>query len=189
MSLVNVQEIDNFLTNSESDLIINIALPMLEKQAVLGKDAPNDYRVAEGTWLYSSEHKIILYIKNKLSKLIKIPIENMEDMNFVKYNVGGQYKVHHDFFHPNTDYYNESIGSSGQRIFTALIYLNEGFKGGQTEFPKINLKVEPRKNKLVIWRNVALDGSTIDESLHAGLPVEEGVKYIGVIWIREKKFS
>jgi prolyl 4-hydroxylase len=184
-----IQEFDDFLTSKESEEIINLATPAFEEQSVLGKNAPSDYRVADGTWLYGNTHQIIKDIKLKISKNINIPIEHMEDMNVVKYKKGGQYKVHHDFFHPNTDYFEESVGSSGQRIFTALIYLNDDFKGGETDFPKINKKIMPKKNKLVIWRNVEKDGSLIDNSLHAGLPVEEGIKYIGVIWIREKKFS
>ena len=69
-----------------------------------------------------------------------------------------------------------------------MIYLNDDFEGGETHFPSLNLVVKPKKGKLVIWDNVNEDGSLDFNSLHAGLPVKKGFKYIAVIWIRENKF-
>jgi prolyl 4-hydroxylase len=109
----------------------------------------------------------------------------MEQLHFVHYAVGGEYKVHHDFFHPGTDYYKDSIGRWGQRKKTALIYLNDNFKGGETEFPEVKRTIIPKKNKLVIWDNLKENGELDYASLHAGLPVIEGIKQIVVLWIRE----
>jgi len=76
----------------------------------------------------------------------------------------------------------------GQRAKSALVYLNDDFTGGETEFPKINIRVSPQKGKLVLWDNTFEDGNPDHDSLHAGLPVISGTKYIAVIWIRFGKF-
>jgi prolyl 4-hydroxylase len=48
--------------------------------------------------------------------------------------------------------------------------------------------VTPLKGKLVVWDNLNPNGSLDYTSIHAGLPVISGIKYIAVIWIRENKF-
>ena len=182
-----VKEIENFITSEESDNLISLAEKTLSKMTVMGKNPSSTYRVADGTWL-SNQDELSKMVREKISKIVEIPTENMEGTHIVKYGIGGEYKVHHDFFHTGTDYYEKSLSRGGQRKFTALIYLNDDFEGGETEFPKLNIKVKPQKNKLVIWDNLKEDGDLNYDSLHAGLPVIQGTKYICIIWIREKKF-
>ena len=112
----------------------------------------------------------------------------MESIHVVKYSVGEEYKDHHDFFHPGEEYYEDEVNRGGQRLKTALVYLNDDFEGGETNFPNLNIKVDPKKGKLVLWDNIKDDGSLDYDSLHAGLPVKSGYKYIAVIWIRENEF-
>jgi len=64
-------------------------------------------------------------------------------------------------------------------------FVNEDFEGGKTVFPKWNASVEPTVGSVITWRNMTIDGSLEEDSLHAGLPVTKGVKYILVIWVRE----
>ena len=77
---------------------------------------------------------------------------------------------------------------TGFRKKTCLIYLNEDFEGGETHFPKLNIKIQPRLGKAVVWNNTHEDNRVIEESLHAGLPVLSKSKWIMSIWIREKPF-
>jgi prolyl 4-hydroxylase len=182
-----VQETLEFISNEESNKLIELAEIDLKKMTVLGENSPNDYRIAQGTWLPNDQEPMNT-IRDRISKIINIPVENMEASHIVKYDIGGEYKVHHDFFHANTDYLDSELKRGGQRTHTALIYLNDNFEGGETEFPKLNQIIKPQKNKLVIWKNLKDNGELDMDSLHAGLPVKSGFKYILVIWIREKKF-
>ena len=59
-----------------------------------------------------------------------------------------------------------------------MAYLNQTGGGGATEFPLLDLSVEPQLGRLLIWNNMALDGSPNPWTLHAGQPVEAGTKYI-----------
>jgi prolyl 4-hydroxylase len=52
----------------------------------------------------------------------------------------------------------------------------------------LNITIKPEKNKMVIWDNLNQDESLNYDSLHAGLPVKSGVKYIAIIWIRKNQF-
>ena len=127
-------------------------------------------------------------IREVIAKVTKVPIENQEAMSIIRYNVGGEFKAHHDCFSPAADYYKTVIAQGGQRIKTCLIYLNEDFEGGETDFPNIPYKVKPKTGKLAMFNSIDDNGGIIPQSLHAGLPVTKGVKYLATIWIRERPF-
>ena len=181
-----IQEFKNILSGDECNVLINLSKDKLSKASTLGKQI-EDYRTAQTTWIYDVND-----LTNKIKELIfektNLPIENQEQIHIVKYNIGGEYKEHHDFFHPNTDYFESQIQRGGQRIYSCLFYLNDDFTGGETHFPKINQKIKPELGKLVIWKNLNDDLTINPNSLHAGLPVIKGEKWICIVWVRENKF-
>jgi prolyl 4-hydroxylase len=78
--------------------------------------------------------------------------------------------------------------TENDRIGTAILYLNEGFKGGETFFPELGLKVIPEKGS-VLFFDYKYSYETNKKTLHAGLPVIEGTKYIATFWIRQSDAS
>jgi len=185
LNKIIIHNIENFITDEEGSKILEKAGKDLVKLTVLGRNAGDNHRTAQGTWLDNNE---TVALREKISKIINVPVENFEYLHVVKYEIGGEYKTHHDFFHPNTDYFEDEIKRGGQRTHSALIYLNEDFEGGETDFPKIPYRAIPKKNKLIIWKNVDENNKVEYNSLHAGLPVTKGTKYIGIFWVREGKF-
>lgn len=182
-----IKIIDNVLTQNECNELINLGINNgLVTANTLGENIES-YRTADNTWIWQSNE-----LTTKIQKIVEtesgLSIKNQEKIHIVKYNIGGEYKPHHDFFHPNTDYYKNTIGTSGQRVFSCLFYLNDDFIGGETNFPNKKIKITPKLGRLLIWRNLNKNGSLDYESLHAGLPVIAGTKYIAIIWVRENKF-
>jgi len=182
--MINI--IDNVLTPSECDELIKLGNPGLKEATTLGETI-NGYRTADGSWLYTPT-PLTEKVKQIVSTMTGTPKENQEFIHIVKYEIGGEYKEHHDFFPPGQSYTPESLGVSGQRTTSCLFYLNDDYEGGETFFPIKKIKVTPRKGRLLIWSNVDINGVEDSESLHAGLPVIDGTKYISIIWIREKQF-
>jgi prolyl 4-hydroxylase len=182
---IYVNELDNFMTDEECQKLIDIAENRMTTLSVMGD--LEGYRIADGIFLGDKEDVLVKY-RDELSSMTGIPKQNMEDVHIIKYSPGGEYKSHHDWFHPDEDYYEEAVKCGGQRMKTALVYLNDDFVGGETEFPRLNLKIIPQKGKLVVWDNICPDGSLSLDSMHTGCIVEEGYKYIAVIWMREKCF-
>ena len=179
-------EQENFLSIDECNALIEHARPQLFKTTTMGK-VIDGYRVAEGAWL-SKDIPEVSKLRNMVSEYISMPLENMEGTHIVKYEIGGEYKTHHDFFHPGENYFAGEVKRGGQRAKSALVYLNDDFTGGETDFPKVSTTIKPKSGKIVVWTNLNPDGSLDYNSLHAGLPVLTGTKYIAVIWIRENKF-
>lgn len=78
---------------------------------------------------------------------------------------------------------------SGNRLSTALLYLNSDFKGGHTCFPALSLSIEPKPGMLVAWNNLVDDGTRNPAALHSGEPILSGLKYIIPVHLRERPFQ
>ena len=76
-------------------------------------------------------------------------------------------------------------GLTNQRVKTALVYLNDGYDGGQTAFPAARQAYRGQVGDAIVFRNVDDDGRADQASVHAGLPVVTGEKYLASRWIRE----
>jgi prolyl 4-hydroxylase len=177
----------NFLSHTMCDKIISYAAPKLSEMETLGV-GKHDGRVADGTWLDFSYPEVSI-ISNLIVDLSGYPSENQEQLHVVKYNTGGKYDAHYDFFVPNENYFDSVMSQGGQRVQSWLIYLNDDFEGGETHFPKEGATVVPHKGMVLGWNNIKGEGQLNWNSFHAGMPVLSGTKWIGVIWVREYKFG
>lgn len=179
---------ENFLIDNDCDALLKKFGTELATSTTLGEYVEG-YRTAENTWISNHEDPIVKEFMTRVALLTGTPVENQESPNLVKYEIGGEYKHHHDYFHPNTDYYEECIAQGGQRTHSAILYLNDDFTGGETDFPDIKTRVTPKKGLLCIWNNINHRGDLEPSSFHAGLPVITGRKWILISWIRERKFG
>ena len=102
-----------------------------------------------------------------------------EPLNVLRYKQGQQFRPHHD---------GRGSGEGPMRIMTALIWLNEQFDGGETEFPRLKIRVRGGIGDMLVFRNFRDDGSEDDRLIHAGLPVSQGVKWMASRWIRATDF-
>ena len=66
-----------------------------------------------------------------------------------------------------------------------MIYLNRPEEGGATRFKAIGKIVQPETGKLLIWNNLLADGTPNEATLHQGMKVRKGTKYILTQWFRE----
>ena len=82
--------------------------------------------------------------------------------------------------------YPEEMHVRGQRVKTCLVYLNSGYDGGETEFPKLGIKFRGNVGEALVFDNVDAAGSGDINTLHAGLPVTRGEKWLLSQWIRNK---
>ncbi|MGI8705701.1 MAG: prolyl hydroxylase family protein [Sphingomicrobium sp.] len=127
-------------------------------------------------------------IETRIADMLGIDRSWGEPLQGQKYEVGQEFKAHSDFFYIDQPYWSEYEPHGGQRTWTAMIYLNEPKKGGGTGFPYLDLVVQPRLGRILIWNNMAGDGSPNPWTQHEGQPVEAGTKYIVTKWYRERTF-
>ena len=67
-----------------------------------------------------------------------------------------------------------------------MIYLNEVAAGGATRFRMLDKTFRPEVGKLLLWNNRLPDGQVNPATLHHGMKVRKGVKYVITKWYREE---
>jgi len=180
--------LEHFLSPDECQALIAVARAKLQKSGLLGFQREN-YRTSSGAWLAPDDLPAVIgKIRQLVCTLTGLPPENQEPVQVLHYAVGQEYLPHQDFWHPNTDYYDGQMARGGQRPWSVMIYLNDVPRGGGTAFPDVGIHVAAERGKVLAWRNT-IDGTLNYESLHAGLPVEEGEKWVAVTWVRERAFT
>ena len=124
-------------------------------------------------------------IDESIAALLGVDPVHGETMQGQRYQPGQQFRAHHDYFHETESYWEKVKRQGGQRTWTAMIYLNDVAEGGATWFPQAGIKVAPRRGLLLAWNNMNPDGSPNEATLHEGMAVVEGTKYIVTKWFRE----
>ena len=124
-------------------------------------------------------------IDESIANLLGIDPAMGETMQGQRYAPGQHFRAHHDFFHEGEEYWAAMKANGGQRTWTAMIYLNEVDEGGATWFPQAGIRVAPKRGLLLAWNNMNPDGSPNQRTLHEGMPVVKGTKYIVTKWFRE----
>lgn len=109
-----------------------------------------------------------------------------EPMQGQRYAVGQEFKGHTDYFEPEGIDFERYCSVSGNRTWTVMIYLNEPEAGGATRFKTIDKIVQPETGKLLAWNNRRPDGSLNPATIHQGMKVRSGVKYVITKWFRER---
>ena len=136
----------------------------------------------------NSYDPLIVDVDARIAALLGIEKAHGEPLQGQRYQEGQQFREHADFFYIDEPYWAEYEPHGGQRTWTAMIYLNEPDAGGATRFKLLDFEVEPKLGRILIWNNMALDGSPNPWTLHEGTAVERGTKYIVTKWYRERQF-
>jgi prolyl 4-hydroxylase len=126
-----------------------------------------------------AENPVIHAINRRLATASGTQPEAGEPLQILRYFPGQEFKPHRDC----------TSDVANQRIFTVLVYLNDGYTGGETLFCKSGLKVRGEPGDALVFRNADEEGRPDPDSLHAGLSVTSGVKLIASRWIRRKRFG
>lgn len=153
-------------------------------------DANGDgyFRTSETCDLHRDE-KAVQELERKLFEANGIDPKFGEPCQGQRYDVGQEFKAHTDYFTPGGPGYEEFCSVSGQRTWTFMVYLNAVEAGGATRFKAIGKTFQPEAGKLVCWNNARPDGSVNPNTLHHGMKVRKGVKFVITKWYREKPWS
>ena len=177
-----------FITPDENRYIIDRATPLFaESQLVSG--TMKNVRKSETAWLNRND-PVVSKIIGRVCDLVKISPKNAEKMQVVKYEPNGYYNLHYDASCDDRRECVEFEKNGGQRVITMLIYLNDEYHGGETDFPRLNSKYKPPKNSGLLFYSLEKNGNKCHPlSIHAGTPVISGNKYIANIWLRETEYD
>ena len=97
---------------------------------------------------------------------------------------------HFDSFDYETEDGKKYWEPGGQRMITVIAYLNDVEEGGETGFPKLDINIPTKIGDVVVFHNTLLDDAATHpkinpRSLHGGMHVIKGEKWMVNLWFRE----
>jgi prolyl 4-hydroxylase len=180
--------LENILSAEECDELIELARPRLQRALTVdseGRHQVDQRRTSEGMFFTLNEVPLVGRIEQRLATLLGVPASHGEGLQILHYLPGQEYEPHFDWFDPEQPGYGAITAVGGQRIASVVMYLNTPAQGGGTAFPEIGLTVTARRGAAVYFAYEGGDQS----SLHAGLPVLQGEKWIATKWLRERPYK
>jgi hypothetical protein len=127
-----------------------------------------------------------LLVQARMAAATGIPFAHMEPPTVLHYDTGEQITEHYDFVDPGIPSYAQQIARDGQRVVTFLIYLNDDYEGGETEFPRLGFAHKGTAGEGLFFTNAHASGAADLRSLHAGRPPSRGEKWIVSQFIRNR---
>jgi prolyl 4-hydroxylase len=184
-SAVELYIVRDFLSAEECAALIALIDANRVPSPVVSDDPVPSYRTSETCYLYAGPDAVTT-VEARLDQLTGLDPRYGEALQGQRYAVGQEFKPHHDFFDTQQLYWRDQVTMGGQRTWSAMTFLNEPVLGGRTNFPIADVIITPKAGNLVIWNNMDALGAANPGSLHQGMPVEQGVKYVLTKWYRER---
>ena len=125
----------------------------------------------------------------RISGALGLRSSQFEPMNILHYQPGEEFTAHYDFLDDSSPGLAADKRERGQRIVTFLVYLNEGYGGGETAFPRLNYAFKGQTGDAIMFGNVDPGGAPDLSTLHAGMPPTSGEKWLLSQWVRDKTQS
>jgi prolyl 4-hydroxylase len=176
-----------------ADALVAVASPLVQRSQIVdartGESRPDPMRTSSHVTLGPRQHDHVLEaIERCIARVSALPVENGELVQILRYRIGEEFKPHVDYFNESGAASYQSLADGGQRAQTVLIYLNDGYAGGSTVFPKLQIEIRGRRGDLLHFHNLGADGLGHRDSLHAGTPVTNGEKWLLSKWIRSESY-
>jgi prolyl 4-hydroxylase len=176
--------LDDFLKPKDCARIVALASHHLKPSGLSHDPRDESFRVSQTALLSELRSPLAATVDDRICRALGIRAEYSEAIQAQRYEVGGQFKPHYDFFGPRADPHRSACSVRGNRTWTFMVYLDDDFEGGATRFTEIGLSVRPKTGMALLWNNLQPDGSANPATRHCGEPVTRGTKNIITKWFR-----
>ena len=184
-----IVEFQEFLQPHEVDVLKKVAGHNFERS--LAGDGVTPVRTSSTSWCnvqHCLKDETIQTVRERISNVTRVPWENAEHLQVLRYHPGQFYREHHDQNSPR-------YSAWGPRLYTFFMYLSDredtGLEGGETRFTKLNISVTPKRGSAILWPSVHSDNpwETEDKTYHEAVTVSKGEKYAANFWIHMFEFQ
>lgn len=169
----------NMLTEQGCRYLQQLAKPRLRPSFVIdpksGQRRPDSIRTSNSASLGPDvEDLLVSLLNDRIAAASGTSRDQGEPLHILRYQGSQEYRLHSDVL-PQ---------ASNQRIWTVIVYLNDDYEAGETAFPALNLKLKGKRGDALLFRNIDGNGKADSMMRHAGLPPENGEKWVATRWIR-----
>lgn len=186
-----VAVIDRLLSADECRLLIAASQPMLRGSQTVDPQTGLPIAIPLRTSSDASvdpvaEDLALRLVQLRIAAAAGVDLPHAEHLTVLRYAPGQEYRPHRDYVPPGA--VERDRPEAGNRARTICVYLNAVAAGGDTEFPLAGVRIAPAPGRAVVFDNLHSDGRPDPDSLHAGLPVERGEKWLATLWLRERAY-
>ncbi|MEL6877679.1 MAG: 2OG-Fe(II) oxygenase [Pseudomonadota bacterium] len=185
---IELFQLRSFLTPEHCQQLVALIDKDRRPSTIADSNGDSYFRTSETCDLEPHE-PAVQELERLLYDLNGIAPEYGEPLQGQRYDVGQEFKAHTDYFTPGGVDYDKFCAVAGQRTWTFMVYLNDVEAGGATRFKAVGKTFQPELGKLVCWNNRRPDGSVNPSTLHHGMKVRKGAKYVITKWYREKHWG
>jgi prolyl 4-hydroxylase len=184
-----IRRFNGLMSAEECEYLIGMSARLLVPAGVVdkstGQGRQSQVRTNSVAVFWPPQQDMVVHAINlRLAEAAGLPVANGEMLNVLMYRPGEEYRPHFDFFPLEI----AKADPSGQRIRTLLVYMNTDYDGGETHFIGAGLKIKGEVGDGVLFHNCDASGAPDRGTLHSGLPVAQGQKWLLSKWYREKTF-
>jgi hypothetical protein len=186
-----IRVIEGFATPAECDWVMVRARgrlgPAMVVDPLSGADIPHPDRTNKEIELdIAAMDVVIQMLRARVGTATNLPVPVFEPAHVMNYSPGEEFRPHYDFLTEDAEGWAAQLRQYGQRIATFLLYLNDDFEGGETDFPSVGISHRGAKGDALFFANVDPSGAPDRLTLHAGRPPTRGEKWILSQWIRDR---
>ena len=135
---------NNILTDEECSHFIEISKDKLQRALVSEKNGgvTSNGRTGSNTWIPHDYDEITYNVGKRIANIANMSLECAEKYQIIYYGPSEEYRKHYDGWdHDGSEKSLRCIKYGGQRLRTALCYLNNVEKGGGTKMTKLNMTI------------------------------------------------
>lgn len=178
-----IRIVGDLFSNAESDYVLKKAAPGLRPSMIIdeatGRPRPHPFRTSFSMNFGPPDEDLVIHALNwRIAAATGTCYEAGEPLHVLRYTPGQEFRPHLDAI----------AGETNQRMWTAIVYLNAGFGGGETDFPELGIRTIGGKGDALVFRNALPTGDADARARHAGLPVTRGEKWVASRWIRQRAY-
>jgi hypothetical protein len=185
-----ITSVAGLLRQDECDYLMSRGAPYLQPAYVGGASGAavaNAVRSNDAMMFSAADTDVVVQsIDSLIAKVLHSPPENGERLAMLHYRPGQAYAPHCDWIDPAAPGKAKIVAHGGQRIATLLVYLNDGFTGGETHFVRLDWSFRGQSGDALLWSNVRPDGAIDPTTLHAGRTPVSGEKWLLSKWMRNR---
>lgn len=176
-----IERIDGLLTPDECTFLVELAMPRMKRATIfhegLGRFVEDPVRRSQKAGFpIVSEWPFVRAINLRIAAATETEVSCGEPLQVLRYEPGEEYRSHVDTL----------AGMDNPRVLTALVWLNQGYSGGETRFEQLDIAESGQTGDCILFANVGANGDVDPRMRHAGAPVTAGTKYLASRWIRAR---
>lgn len=189
-----IRVIEGFATAGECDWLVARAGEGMRRARVYGHDVPGAREAetrtnTESDYTFQRADLVLAILRERIAASLGRSPACFEVTKLLRYQPGEQFSLHADYQEPDSPAQALEIARHGQRVVTFLVYLNDDYAGGETDFPEAGFRYRGRRGDALWFSNVDAGGAPDPRSIHAGLPPVAGTKWLLSQWVRDRPLA